>query len=327
MKTLYDLLGALPDDDAESLRTAFRRAVKGAHPDIHPDDPDAALKFRQIIRANEILRDTDQRAAYDHLLDLARLEQASTARHALATRVYKLAFGVIALAAVSVASVGAYALLSQVSTATVAPTDQIETLARGSPEIAAITLAERWTLNDPAAPPNDQAAAPAKDESASVSPEATAPGSAAPQTIAEGSVAPPPPAEGATPAPAAGPVHDADASEASRARGIAAYRNGDLDGAIAEFDQAIQLNPKFKAAYIDRGIILYRMRKFDRAFADIERAKRIDRAGHGKPESVAVKKPRSPQAGSENGVSQAFQQRTESRSAPRNPGVALARMP
>ena len=58
------------------------------------------------------------------------------------------------------------------------------------------------------------------------------------------------------------------------------------------FSQAIKLNPKFNA--VDRCIILYRMRKFDRAFADIERAKRIDRAGHGKPQSVAVKKPRSP---------------------------------
>jgi curved DNA-binding protein CbpA len=57
MKTLYDLLGALPNDDAEGLRTAFRQAVKGAHPDIRPGDQDAALKFRQIVRANEILAD------------------------------------------------------------------------------------------------------------------------------------------------------------------------------------------------------------------------------------------------------------------------------
>ena len=51
MNTLYDLLGALPHDDAEGLRTAFRQAVKGAHPGIRPGDPDAALKFRQIVRA------------------------------------------------------------------------------------------------------------------------------------------------------------------------------------------------------------------------------------------------------------------------------------
>ncbi len=314
MKTLYDMLGALPDDDAESLRTAFRSAVKGAHPDIHPNDPDAALKFRQIIRANEILRDTDQRAAYDHLLDLARLEQESTSRNVLAARIYRLAFGAIALAGVSVATVGAYVLLTLISTTTIAPVDQVEELTRGSREIEAITLAERWALSDPAAPP-------AKDESASashepsVSPEASTPGDAPPQATAESA------------APATGPVHEADASEALRARGIVAYRNGDLDGAIAELDQAIQLNPKFKAAYIDRGIILYRMRKFDRAFADIERARRIDRATHNKPESVAVKKPRSPQAGTESSASQALQQRTESGSSPRNAGVAFARMP
>src|ERR1035437_3345607 len=110
MKTLYDVLGALPSDDAEGLRTAFRKAVKGAHPDIHPDDPDAALKFREIARANEILGDAEQRAAYDHLLELARQEQKSAAEHAIAARIHKLAFGVIALAGVSVVTVGGYLL-------------------------------------------------------------------------------------------------------------------------------------------------------------------------------------------------------------------------
>jgi hypothetical protein len=61
METLYDLLGALPNDDADDLRTAFRRAVKRAHPDVNPDDPDAGLKFRRIVRANEILGDAEQR--------------------------------------------------------------------------------------------------------------------------------------------------------------------------------------------------------------------------------------------------------------------------
>ena len=101
MKTLYDLLGALPTDDAEDLRTAFRKAVKGTHPDIRPDDPDAALKFRQIIRANDILRDAEQREAYDHLLQLAAQEQELVARNVLAAKIYKLALGVIALAGIS----------------------------------------------------------------------------------------------------------------------------------------------------------------------------------------------------------------------------------
>ncbi len=117
MNTLYDLLGALPSDDAEELRVAFRRAVKGVHPDIHPDDPYAALKFREIVRANEILVDDEQRAAYDHLLDLAREERELMSRHATAARIHKFATGVIAVVAVSVVSLGGYLLAMHTSAA------------------------------------------------------------------------------------------------------------------------------------------------------------------------------------------------------------------
>ena len=109
MKTLYELLGALPHDDAEALRSAFRRAVKGAHPDIRPGDPDAALKFRQIVRANQILCDAEEREAYDHLLELAHLEQVSASKHAVAAKVHRLASGVIALTGASVVTVSASA--------------------------------------------------------------------------------------------------------------------------------------------------------------------------------------------------------------------------
>ena len=102
MDTLYDLLGALPRDDADELRVAFRRAVKGAHPDLNPGDPDAGLKFMEIVRANEILSDEEQRAAYDHLLVLARKEQK---QRATATVMHKAATSVIAL--VAAASLGA----------------------------------------------------------------------------------------------------------------------------------------------------------------------------------------------------------------------------
>jgi tetratricopeptide (TPR) repeat protein len=86
-------------------------------------------------------------------------------------------------------------------------------------------------------------------------------------------------------------------AHAYREHGIAAYRNGDLNGAIADFDQAIQLDPKFAAAYIDRGIVFYRLRKYNRAFADIARAKHIDKASRAKspsPQAEAKKSPRPP---------------------------------
>ena len=323
MKTLYDLLGALPTDDAEDLRTAFRKAVKGAHPDIRPDDPDAALKFRQIIRANDILRDAEQREAYDHLLELAEQERELAARNVLATKIYKLGLGIIALAGISVASIASYVLLAQVSTASLpsVQVEQIDALARGSAEIAAITQAGPWNLAGPRdlAGPwelSDRAAIPPKEENATVGLAATVPAAGQQQADVDST------ATSAVPAPS-----ETAPSEASRARGIAAYRNGDLDGAIAALDQAIQLNPNYAAAYIDRGIVFYRMRKLDRAFSDIEKAKRIDRAGHNRSESDALRKPRSPQAGTESGLAQVFQQRTPGRQAPRAAGLAFARMP
>ena len=122
MNTLYDLLEALPHDDADGLRTAFRKAVKGAHPDLRPDDPDAAQKFRQIINANQILGDAELRAAYDDLLDLAREEEETASRRA-AIRTYKLASGVIALAGISAAAVGGLLLVMHMSAASVASAD------------------------------------------------------------------------------------------------------------------------------------------------------------------------------------------------------------
>ena len=84
MGTLYDLLGALPSDDAEELRTAFRKAAKATHPDTNPDNPDAALRFRELVRAYDILTDTDQRATYDQLMVIALQPPATQA-----TRTYE----------------------------------------------------------------------------------------------------------------------------------------------------------------------------------------------------------------------------------------------
>jgi hypothetical protein len=115
METLYDLLGALPNDDADELRAAFRRAVKRVHPDINSEDLDAGLKFRRIVRANEILGDAEQRAAYDHLLALEHQDQEQAAKQAAADKVQKIASGVMALAGISVVAVGGYALFVQLS--------------------------------------------------------------------------------------------------------------------------------------------------------------------------------------------------------------------
>ena len=114
MGTLYDLLGALPSDDAEGLRIAFRKAAKATHPDINPDNPDAALRFRELVRAYEILNDAEQRATYDELLAIALQPPATTA-----VRTYevigKVASNTMAATVISAVLVGGYVLFGMFS--------------------------------------------------------------------------------------------------------------------------------------------------------------------------------------------------------------------
>jgi tetratricopeptide (TPR) repeat protein len=270
MDTLYDLLGALPRDDAEELRGAFRRAVKGTHPDLHPGDPDAGFKFRQIVRANGILADPDQRATYDHLLDLAEQEKKQWDRHAFMHKVIATTSFVLSLGFISAASVGGYLLFQQMSDAMSAPIGQVASVVSDvtasirEPFESAPAAADAptrpiqiTTVSIPAAPP-DKADSPEVPR-ADIVPASVTVTEPAPPLGPPLEIAPPPDAK------------------AFRERGIFAYRSGNLDNAIADFDRAIQLDPKFTAAYIDRGIVLYRMRKFEKAFADIAQAKRIER--------------------------------------------------
>src|SRR3954466_13444471 len=108
MKTLYDLLEALPDDDADGLRAAFRKAARANHPDFNPD-PEASERFRRIVRANAILSDGQQRAAYDRLLELARRQQNQQPRGGLLSRtIRRLAADALTSAVVSIVLIGGY---------------------------------------------------------------------------------------------------------------------------------------------------------------------------------------------------------------------------
>jgi tetratricopeptide (TPR) repeat protein len=285
MDTLYDLLGALPHDDAEDLRAAFRKAVKGAHPDLRPGDPDAALKFRQIVRANEILGDAEQRAAYDHLLALARAERRLATVHPVAARIHSLASTVLVLAGGSIVAVGCYLLLMYTSTALVAPANDVTM--RVSPDLVTVGQADSSSSTA-------ETTFLVKRESKGTRGEVIAPSATLPLAdfLPLTSVVSFP-AFIVTPDPA---PNDA---QSYRARGISAYRNGNLNGAIAALDQAIQLDPNLSASYVDRGIVLYRMRQFDRAFADIARAKRLERENRPKPSMPSMaRKPRLDQTGS-----------------------------
>jgi tetratricopeptide (TPR) repeat protein len=280
MDTLYDLLGALPRDDAEELRVAFRHAVKGTHPDLHPGDPDAGFKFRQIVRANGILADPDQRATYDHLLDLAEQEKKQWDRHTFMHRVVAATSFVLSLGFISAASVGGYLLFQQMSEELSAPIGKVASVVsdvtgsvrepfESAPAAAPAPATPITVATIRIAPPRTEIAPPEKIEGTDIRRDDIVPASVTLPAETEPAPAPPlgPPLEIAPPPDA----------KAFRERGIFAYRNGDLDSAIADFDRAIRLDPKFAAAYIDRGIVLYRMQKFEKAFADIAHAKQIER--------------------------------------------------
>ena len=288
METLYDLLGALPKDDAEGLRTAFRQAVKGAHPDIHPGDPDAALKFREIVRANEILGDVEQRAAYDHLLDLARLEQELASARATAERIHKFASGTIALAGASVATVGGYLLFMHILMASIAPAKQVDATMRASAEIAAVSPGSSDTTGKSTSLANQQ--------SAGVPGPAIAP-SAMPQATVENVAA-----------ANVGPPLDLTA-RSLRARKVSADRKGDPNGGnifdhLREFGRAFADIPPAKRV-----------------------EKRIEKPGRTKSASATPGKQRADQARIATSVPPVSRQRTAAQDPSREEGVATVRLP
>jgi curved DNA-binding protein CbpA len=254
MKTLYELLGTLPDDDAETLRTAFRKAVKASHPDNNPDDPDASRRFRQVVRAHQILSDGEQRATYDQLLAIALTpEPAPTPKPAVSyEKIHKLASDTIAATIISGLLVGGYALLGHASKP---PADgdarepiEIAMTLTGQPDLTGRNesgdnrentgIADGAAIRKVAAPAGTQAILNLD----------------------------------ATPNPAK------NDGKSYHERGIFAYRDGDYPRALADFDLAIQRDPAFPDAYVNRGIVFYRLGQFERAFADMARAKHLENA-------------------------------------------------
>jgi tetratricopeptide (TPR) repeat protein len=276
MTTLYDLLGALPDDDADGLRAAFRKAAKENHPDVNPGNPEAAERFRRVVRANAILSDEQQRTAYDQLLELARRQQSQAPKRSnVSGKIRRLAADVIASAAVSVVLIGGYVLLR--------PVDGLRTASARVTEMSRRDHAPEPTATEIFGPrgrtgQHDQLAAAGAGMKFDVNPgdvKAPAkPDGGAPATSTDGVA----PAASTGIAPASAPAPDVGAKDANyyRERGILAYRSGDLYIALANFDLAIDLDPGLSDSYINRGIVFHRLGDLKRAFSDVAAAKRID---------------------------------------------------
>jgi len=270
MKTLYDLLGALPEDDAESIRAAFRRAAKANHPDRNPGDPDAPRRFRRIVRAHGILSDEQQRAAYDWLLDIALSQQGlKLKRGAFLDGVRSAAVHAMTGAALAVGLLAAAYLLLVPDPRGLREPAQIAEMSRpqAAPTASLLSTA-RPNAAEPASPHDKPDDGKAREEQENPAPSEK-PATPSPRSSDVVSALPGP---GIAPAPSS----DTGDGKYYHERGISAYRTGDFYLALVDFDLAIALDPGASETYIDRAIVYHRMGDLKHAFADVSEAKRID---------------------------------------------------
>lgn len=64
-KNYYDILGVSKEASDADIKSAYRKLAKQYHPDLNPNNKEAAEKFKEINEAYEVLSDSTKRANYD----------------------------------------------------------------------------------------------------------------------------------------------------------------------------------------------------------------------------------------------------------------------
>ncbi len=64
-KDYYKTLGIDKNATESDIKSAYRKMAKQYHPDLNPDNPQAAEKFKEVNEAYEVLSDKEKRARYD----------------------------------------------------------------------------------------------------------------------------------------------------------------------------------------------------------------------------------------------------------------------
>jgi len=99
-----------------------------------------------------------------------------------------------------------------------------------------------------------------------------------------------------------------DLAVAYNHRGDAYLNKRELDRAIADYDQAIRLNPNFAMAFHNRGIAYYFQKDFDRAIADYDQAIQLNANDvHAYKNRGLAKQAKGDSAGSDSDIARAKQ--------------------
>jgi DnaJ-class molecular chaperone len=62
---LYATLGVARDASQDAIKRTYRKLAKELHPDLNPDKPDVAERFKKVTAAYDILSDPEKRGKYD----------------------------------------------------------------------------------------------------------------------------------------------------------------------------------------------------------------------------------------------------------------------
>jgi len=80
MQDHYEKLGLSPSATAELIKAAYRKKAAQYHPDKN-QAPDAALRFREVQEAYEVLSDAERRKVFDDYRQRSLIEDPmATAR-------------------------------------------------------------------------------------------------------------------------------------------------------------------------------------------------------------------------------------------------------
>ncbi|MGJ4929575.1 J domain-containing protein [Bradyrhizobium sp. HKCCYLS2038] len=249
MRTHYEVLGVSPRADLDTIKRAFRQAAKAHHPDLKGGgDAASEHELKMIIVAYKVLRDRDLRAEYD--ADLADKRQRARRERWDAILQFTAATAVL-----SAILIGLEILLLP------SMGDWL-----GRPQTTRSVTQQPPSAPPPAAP-RDIAAAPPVQDTASVANPIAKP--TAPETPLPPAIAEPKPAEAVA---ATAPTTAASFLK----RALERSRQGDLDRAVADFDEAIQLAPRNADIYRYRAKDLGRLGRWDLALADYDSAIRLD---------------------------------------------------